>query len=95
MKTVLIIVCGVLLCLACVYLNYRHSHRFTFDEGRLRAAVDRIFRETGLDRLSKRDFIFKLKQALSCTQKEALFLYGKARGHGLIVDENKMVRMAG
>ncbi len=94
MNALLYIVIGVVLCLALVYLNYRHNHRFTFDEGRLRTAIERIFRETGLRQLSKKDFIYKLKQILNCTQKEALYLYGMARGRGIIVDEDKEVRLA-
>ncbi|MBM6992875.1 MAG: type III effector protein [Prevotella sp.] len=94
MNNVVVIVIGVVLVLALVYLNYRHNHRFSFDESRLRATVDRIFRETGASMLSKKDFIYKLKQILNCTQKEALYLYGLARGKGMIVDDNKEVRLA-
>jgi len=94
MNQVLFIVIGVVVCLALVYFNYRHNRRFSFDENRLRAIVGRIFSETGTTMLPKKDFIYKLKQIMNCTQKEALFLYGKARDRGIIVADNTEVRPA-
>lgn len=94
MNVVLIIVIAVVLCLALVYLNYRHNHRFSFDEARLQGAIDRIFKETGGGVLRKSDFLYKLKQTLRCTQKEALYIYGVAMTKGIIVAENQEVRRA-
>lgn len=94
MNVVLIIVIAVVLCLALVFFNYRHNHRFSFDETRLRGAFDRIFSEAEVPMLGKSDFLFKLKQTLRCTQKEALYIYGMAKTKGLIVVENQQVRLA-
>lgn len=92
MNKVVIIIVGVVLALALVYLNYRNRRLFSFDETRLRAAVDRIFSEANTMILPKEDFIHKLKQVLNCTHKEALFLYGEARSKHIIIAENKKVR---
>lgn len=92
MNVVLIIAIGVVLCLALVYFNYRHNHRISYHEARLKGAIDRIFDEANGVVLDKKVFLFRLKQVLRCTQKEALYLYGVAKGKGLIVGENAEVR---
>lgn len=92
MNKVVAIIIVVVLALALVYLNYRNRRRFSFDDNHLHAAINRIFSEAGATVLSKADFVRKLKQVLSCTQKEALFLYGEARKKNMIIAENKEVR---
>lgn len=92
MNKVVVIVIVVVLALALVYLNYRNRRRFSFNENQLRAAIDRVFSESGASVLSQHDFVHKLRQALNCTQKEALYLYGIARKRNMVIAENKEVR---
>lgn len=91
MPTVAIIVIAIVLCLALVYFNYRHNHRFSFDEKKLHSAINGIFDNATNKTMPKKVFVVKLKQALSCTQKEALYLYGEAVSRGFITAQNNEV----
>lgn len=44
--------------------------------------------------LKRSDFLLRLKQILSCTHKQTLYMYGVARTKGLIVVEDKQVSKA-
>lgn len=94
MKMVYIILIAVVVILAIAYLTYRKNHNLAFDEPRLKDAVNRVFSESGESTLKRSDFLLRLKQILSCTHKQALYMYGVARTKGLIVVDNKQVSKA-
>jgi hypothetical protein len=81
----------VLACMALVYFNYRHNHRFSFNEDKLRAAIVKAFDQAQADKMSRTDFLLRLKKIYSCSHKEATFLLGAAKEGGLVNEINKEI----
>lgn len=90
-STIIISVLVVLACLALVYFNYRHNHRFSFNEEKLRASIDKAFTQAQASKMSRTDFLLRLKKIYVCSHKEATFLLGRAKDLGLVNEENKEI----
>lgn len=90
-NTIIIAVVIVLACLALVYFNYRHNNRFSFSEEKLRATIDLVFTQAQAEKMSRTDFLLRLKKLYSCSHKEATFLLGAAKESGLVSEVNKEI----
>lgn len=73
-----------------IILN-RHKHHLEFTDESLKAQVNRIFMDKRQSHIDRQDFLYTLKHALSCTQKEANVLLGRARKLRLVDVEDNMV----
>lgn len=78
---------------AIVVFNYLHNRRFHHNPENLKKRIDAIFAEATTESLPRTQFLQQLKDAYSCTQKEATYLLGQAREAGFVTVDEKQVRI--
>ncbi|SES96883.1 hypothetical protein [Prevotella sp. kh1p2] len=82
----------VLACFAVAIFAYLHRKHISYNLEDLQKSIATLFGSD--DSLPRSKFLMGLKNKYSCSQKDALYLMGQAREHGLIVVEDDKVRPA-
>ena len=89
--TLIIAILGVVV--AIVVLNYFNNRKRHHSPENLKKRIDAIFTKKGSEAIDKTQFLQFLKDAYSCTQKEAVYLLGEAREAGFITQEENQIRL--
>lgn len=90
-NTIAIIIVIAVIVLGIAYYGFHSKHKISYSDKQLADAVGKIFLSAGIAKLPKEQFLRGLKHNLSCSSKEALFLYGKCKTLGLISSDGQTV----
>lgn len=94
MKTSTIIILAiVIVCLAIVAFNRYHHRQHHYNVDKLGQTVKDILTVQPEKMMKRNDFILALQRHYNCHRKEALWLVGYAKEHGLIKGDDKWVEM--
>lgn len=94
MKTsTIIILVVVMVCLALVAFNRYHHRNLHYNVDKLAQTVKDILSTQPEKMMKHNDFILALQHRYNCHRKEALWLIGYAKEHGLIKSDDKWVEL--
>ncbi len=91
MSTTTIIIVIVIACLTLVALNRYHHRRRHFSTERLHQTVKDILDIQPDHIMQRKDFTKSLRDQYDCTDKEALWLLGRAKEMGFVKYDDKWV----
>lgn len=89
----LIILVIVVVCLVIVAFNRYHHREHHYNVDKLGQTVKDILTVQPEKMMRRREFIAALQQKYNCPGKEALWLFGYAKHHGLIKSDDQWVEM--
>lgn len=94
MKTsTVVILIVVIVCLIIVVVNRYHHRRHHYNVDKLEQTVKDILQVQPEKMMNRADFIVALEHRFNCPKKEALWLLGYAKEHGLIKYDGKWIEL--
>ncbi len=94
METVTIVILAVVvICVAIVVVNRYHHRQHHYNVDKLAQTVKDILSVQPEKMMKRNDFIAALQRRYNCHRKEALWLLGYAKEHGLINYDDKWIEI--
>lgn len=90
----IVILLIVVVCLALVVFNRYHHRHHHYNVNKLEPAIKEILTVQPEKMMKREDFLKALQHRANCSNKEALWLLGYAKEHGIVKYDDKWVELS-